>query len=299
MDLVFEGGGVLGISFLGAYKALRDSNFDIVRCAGTSAGSVIASLIMAGYGCDELIEVLENTDLKQFLKKTKLSSTFIIGKGLSLLFNKGIYNGQCVEIWIENLLNKKGIHTFKDIMIDNVSPLKIIAADITKRKLLILPDDLDQYGIGPQHFSIAKAVQMSCTIPFFYTPVKQKDSYIVDGGLLSTFPVWIFDIEEKPVRPTFGLKIKDKCSFSSNGKHNIFSYIVDLINASLNRDEMSYVRDKDSVRTIILQNDHQIKSTDFKLTRDDIKYLYQVGYESVIKFLKTWNYSDYIKRFML
>lgn len=303
VDLVFEGGGVLGISFVGSYKALTDSGYNVVRCAGTSAGSIISTLIIAGYTVQEIDDILNTTDFKQFLKKTKLGKVCLIGKGLSLFFNNGLYDSKCIETWMDDLLKKKGIHTFSDIMENNESPLKIIAADITKRKMLILPDDASLYGINPKDFSIAKAVRMSCAIPFFYTPVKiYKDkirNYVVDGGLLSSYPIWIFDIDSKPVRPTFGLKIKDECSQTSLGKKYLYAYTVDIINACINKDEMAYVRDKDFVRTIMINNDQQIKSTDFKLSKEDINYLYQMGYDSVECFLKKWNYTDYIKRFMM
>ena len=55
---------------------------------------------------------------------------------------------------------------------------------------------------------------MSMSIPFFYEPVKlvnrqtKAASYLVDGGLLSNFPVWLFDTEgTQPAWPTFGFKL--------------------------------------------------------------------------------------------
>ncbi len=303
VNLVLEGGGVLGISFVGAYQALKDNGFEVVRCAGTSAGSIISSLIIAGYKPEELTEILKQTDFKQFLKKTNLSRVFLLGKVLSLLINEGSYNSSCIESWMEKLLSDKGISTFDDIMIDNESPLKIIAADITDRKMLILPDDLTYYGYNPKDFKIAKAVRMSCTIPFFYTPVLLKKDgvthYIVDGGLLSTFPIWIFDVDTKPNRPTIGLKIKDKDSLTSLGKRSFFAYLQDLITACINMDEMTYVRRKDLVRTIIIDNKNQLKSTDFKLSDEDIDTLYDSGYQAVSQFKKRWSYVDYISRYMM
>ncbi len=302
VNLVFEGGGVLGISFVGAYEALHNNGYEVVKCAGTSAGSIIASLITANYTAKEMIETLNSTDFKQFLSNTKLSKIFLLGKPLSLIFNNGIYGSECIEKWMTSLLNKKGINTFKDIMTNGKSPLKIIVADITTRRMLILPDDLVLYGIKPEDFSIAKAVRMSCTIPYFYTPVKvkygNKVSYIVDGGLLSTYPIWVFDLEGEPKRPTFGLKIKDECSYTSLGKKNIIAFTKDIINAPINMDEMFFVRDKNLIRTIIINNNHEIKSTNFKLKKDSVKHLYKSGFDSVNEFLNKWNFSDYIKHFI-
>lgn len=302
-NLVFEGGGVLGISFVGAYEALQKKGFEVVRCAGTSAGSIISALIISGFSANEMIEVLDSINFKYFLHNTKLSKIFILGKPLSLIFNNGLYSSKCIETWIAELLKKKGIYTFNDIMINGKSPLKIIVADITKRRMLILPDDLVLYNLKPEEFSIAKAVRMSCTIPFFYTPVKLKNgnevSYIVDGGLLSTYPIWAFDLDGEPRWPTLGLKIKDECSLTSLGKTNIIAYTKDIINAPINKDEMSFVRDKNLVRTIIINNNHEIKSTNFKLDKKSVNYLYNEGVDSVNSFLSKWNYSEYIKQFII
>lgn len=303
VDLVFEGGGILGLSFVGAYHALKNRGYQIERCAGTSAGAIISALIIAGYTSEELIKLMNETDFQKILDKTKLGKTFLIGKLLSLIYYKGIYHFEALEKWIEKLLLKKGIFFFRDIMMGNQSPLKIIAADITDRKLLILPDDLKYYGLEPGDFSIARAVAMSCSIPFFFTPIKlQKEkqiNYIVDGGLFSPFPIWIFDVEGIPRYPTLGLKIKDSISYSSRGEVGIISYLKDLINATFNKDETTYLRDEDLVRTITIDFDHQNKATDFNISSERCKYLYKCGYDSTNEFLKKWNFSEYVKRYRI
>ena len=56
------------------------------------------------------------------------------------------------------------------ISINNESPLKVLASDITNKKLIILPDDLPNYEIDPMEFEISKAVVMSMSIPFYFFP---------------------------------------------------------------------------------------------------------------------------------
>ncbi|HHU55378.1 MAG TPA: patatin-like phospholipase family protein [Acholeplasmataceae bacterium] len=294
VDLVFEGGGILGIAFVGAYHALTMKGYEIDRCAGTSAGAIISSLIIAGYTSSELKVLIKETDFSQFLKKTSLSKISLIGKALSFVYNKGIYDIRAVEKWIEFLLLKKQIKTFKDIK-NNV--LKVIAADITNRKLLILPDDLKFYGINSDNFSIAKAVAMSCSIPLFFTPIIINNSFIVDGGLLSSFPIWIFDVEGMPRYPTFGIKIKDPVSLSFQGKTGIISYIKDLLYATYNKEETTFLRDEDLVRTIIIDFDNKTKATDLTISSKRIDYLYTCGYKSTIDFLSKWSFRNYIKKY--
>ena len=61
--------------------------------------------------------------------------------------------------------------------------------------MVVLPEDLPDYGIDPDRFEIARAVRMSISIPYFFEPVIVKKHVFVDGGILSNFPMWIFDRE--------------------------------------------------------------------------------------------------------
>jgi len=299
VDVVLQGGGVLGIGYVGVFKALSENGYKVERCAGTSAGSVVAALIMAGYNYEELEDILKNTDFNIFMKKTSLSKFFTIGKLLSVMADKGIYDGEVIEVWMNGLLKKKGITRFKDLMQDGKSKLKIIASDITGRKIMILPDDLKEYGVDPMEFSIAKAVRMSCSIPFYFTPVlfnnKGKANFVVDGGLLSNFPIWIFDVEGVPRWPTFGVKIKGNDSYSAKGKSDILQYLMDIISSALNYDADSYVREKDNVRTITLDFKNKISSTDFLKANEFVDYLCNNGYETTLKFIENWDFKKYIR----
>lgn len=289
VNLVFEGGGVLGIYYVGAYKALLEYGYRIRKCAGTSAGSITSSLIKAGYSPQELEDIVNNTDFGPLAKKTKLSKIPLIGKPLSVIVNKGVYDCGAIENWIGMLLQKKGVATFADVMQNGKSDLKIIAADITRSKMLVLPDDLAEYGIDPAGFSIARAASMSSSIPYFFTPVLIKTgdgvNYIVDGGLLSGFPIWIFDEDGYGV-PTLGVMIKNQQSNTSRGKTDILSYTQDIINAPINEDESNFVREKDLVRTIVLDYGGEVNGTDFGKVNKSKKAMMRSGYESTARFLE-------------
>ncbi len=291
VNLVFEGGGVLGIYYAGAYKALKEYGYTVKRCAGTSAGAIVSSLIMAGYSPDELENIIDETDFKPLVKKTKMCSMPLIGKPLSIIYNKGVYDSRIIEDWVGGLLEKKGVSTFGDVMRDGRSDLKIIAADITRSKMLVLPDDLAEYGIAPESFSIARAASMSSSIPYFFTPVMLKDgervNYIVDGGLLSGFPIWIFDEEGDP-NITLGIKIKNPETNTSRGKRDILSYTKDMISAPINEDESNFIRNKDLVRTIIIDYEGQISSTDFANINASKKAMVRSGYDSAARFLENF-----------
>mgnify|MGYP001593028119 CR=1 FL=1 len=54
MDGVFKGGGSLGAAYPGALRAMETRGIWFDRVAGTSAGSILASLIAAGFRADEI-----------------------------------------------------------------------------------------------------------------------------------------------------------------------------------------------------------------------------------------------------
>ncbi len=77
----------------------------------------------------------------------------------------------------------------------------VIASDLTKWGLLVLPRDAPKLGIdAPNDLSVTLAAGMS--IPIFFEPVMLanpktgREHLIVDGVVLSNFPVWLFDAEE-------------------------------------------------------------------------------------------------------
>ena len=89
-----------------------------------------------------------------------------------------------------------------------------------------------KYNIDPLNFSIAKAVRMSISIPFIFKPILIEDnnnsSFMVDGGLISNFPVWLFDVEGIPRWPTFGLRLKsdDEDKFYCCQRHRTFKISI-------------------------------------------------------------------------
>ncbi len=299
VDMVFEGGGVLGISFVGAIACLKKHGYSIERCAGASAGAIVAALVVAGYTEDELFKLINTLNYK-YLNKPTYVNGIKVPKLANLWFRKGLYNGNNIETWIEPLLKAKGITKFKDVMKDGKSRLKIVASDITTRNMLILPDDLIKYGIDPKEFDISKAVTMSASIPFYFTPsilkYDEKNIYIVDGGLLSNFPIWIFDVAGVPRWPTLGLKLNDGKSRTMQGMDGFINYTKDVILAPLNVNEETFIRDKDLVRTITVKVPN-IKATDFDLADKYAMEMYNNGYKAADEFLKTWNFSRYVQNY--
>ncbi|WP_163192779.1 patatin-like phospholipase family protein [Clostridium thermarum] len=299
-DAVFEGGGVKGIALAGAVTALEEAGYQWNHLAGTSAGAIAAALLAAGYTGKELSEILMKVNYVKLLKGCN-GDMFLITMIAKLLMYKGIYSTNNIETWIGKLLKAKGKEKFKDIIEKGEGKLKIIATDVTNRRMLILPDDLALFGIDPLEFSIAKAVSMSIAIPFFFTPAKiiknNQVNLMVDGGLVSNFPVWIFDVQGKPRWPTFGFRLwENSKSRHAMGKKDIISYALDVMGAMLDKNEEIYLKDKDQVRTVNIPT-LGIGTLQFDISKEQARKLYEAGYITAKKFLQQWDFEDYIKRY--
>jgi NTE family protein len=299
-DAVFEGSGVKGIGIVGAVCYMEEKGYNWQRLAGSSSGSLIAALLAVGYNGKDIKKMMLNLEYMSFMDKTRLQSIPLIGKGLGIFFEKAIYSGDELEKWIGNILKASGKTKFKDVSVNGESRLKLIASDITQRRMVILPDDLAKYDINPMEFEIAKAVRMSLSLPLYFKPFKfeyrKGVSYIVDGGILSNFPVWIFDTKGTPRWPTIGFKIIEPPSKTSSGKTDVLSYLEDTIDTVIEHNESIYIKDSDFVRTITIPSSG-IGTTDFGITKEKSLNLFDSGYKNAEKFYKTWSFERYIKAF--
>lgn len=308
-DAIFEGGGVKAFGILGALCEAERRGYTWMNVAGTSAGAVIASLIAAGYKAAEIKELVWNLDFSQFKDKDMLDRVPYIGLALSLWFENGLYEGKFLENWVREKLAAKGVHTFKDLILKEFEnnpkcryKLVIIATDVSKRKLLRLPYDIRDYNIKPDDLEVCKAVRMSATLPFFYEPYmllyfdtnKQKRvSYIIDGGVLSNFPVWIFDSDTEPPWPTFGFKVVEPDESAPSRIYNPFDLFKAILSTMMEAHDKLYELDpKSRVRTISIPS-RGVKTTDFETIHKQKNALFQSGVQAAAGFFDSWNFESF------
>lgn len=322
-DGVFEGGGVKGIGLVGAVAGMEEAGYEFENMAGTSAGAIVAALLAADYKAEEIKSELVKLDYTKFKDEGFLDKFGVIGKGLSTIFEYGIYEGNYFESWLGDLLEAKGKTTFGQIRTNYneekyMYRLQVIATDITDHKLLILPQDLKDFGRDPDQFSIAKAVRMSMSIPVFFEPVRLEDGsgkvhIIVDGGVLSNYPVWLMDDgTSSPPWPTFGFKLMEqnareiKKGDHKNPVHNPVSYLMALVGTMIGAHDNFYIsRSKgDYDRTIGIPTtinidgmEKEIKTTYFDITQEESLKLYDNGKKTAEEFLKTWDFGVWTKKY--
>src|SRR5947208_9893201 len=110
VDLVCEGGGVKGIGLAGAFSVLEEHGYKPQNVAGTSAGAITAALIAAGYSASEVKEIIFNLNFRQFEDPSWEDKLPVIGKGISILVEEGVFKGDEFLAWMRELLAGKGVH---------------------------------------------------------------------------------------------------------------------------------------------------------------------------------------------
>ena len=321
VDLVFKGGGVKGVALSGALAVLEERGFRTQNVAGTSAGAIVAVLHAAGYTAAELHEILQNLDFTQFTDKAWEDRVpGLLGQGLSIFLDQGIYEGTRFQSWVRGLLEAKGKRTFRDLVHPDFADdpryryrCQVIASDVTGRCFLVLPQDASKLGIVPDDLPIDLAVRMSMSIPIFFEPVRithgttGEEHLIVDGGMLSNFPVWLFDSEGEPEWPTFGLLLVDPApnttleghlapAPTAGGPLATVHYITSLVKTMLEAHDRMYLEAADYVRTVAIDN-LGVGTTEFTLSPERAEELYQSGRKAATAFLDAWSFSRYIEEY--
>lgn len=300
---VFEGGGVKGIALAGAVDGAMQAGISFDQVAGTSSGAIIASFIAAGYRGEEIKQLIIETPFHQFLQRAAWFDRGWLGPAIRMLVKKGLYSGQALEQWVHQKLKAKRISTFGDVQ---KNQLRIVASDISTGKLLVLPDDLADYGIDPHTFSIARAVRMSASIPYFFDPVilqersnqrvhlksiDKRSIYIVDGALLSNFPLWIFDKQPLASKlPVVGFQLVGRNDFEKRHIRGPISMLQALIDTMLSAHDERYITSQNRMRTVKIPT-LGVRSTQFDISLSKSLELYQAGQEAAKRFFEQRTYA--------
>jgi len=315
-NLIFEGGGVKGIAYVGAMRVLeqRDLLKTIQRVSGTSAGAINALIYALGYDVISQRQIIDSVDFKKFMDDS--FGTIRDIRRLAKAF--GWYRGDFFQTWIGDLIKGKLGNeeaTFKDLK------------DAGKPDLYMTGTNLStgyaEFFSAERHpdMPLAAAVRISMSIPLFFAAVHYgpRSDVFVDGGVMRNYPIKLFDrmryIDteneayaarttgyynkentifslEKPGhspyvynRQTLGLRLDSQdeiALFRYNepvkGKaiKNFTDYAKALLGAMLSVQENQHLHGDDWQRTIYI-NTLGVKATDFSLTDETKKALIKEG----------------------
>ncbi len=314
-DLVLEGGGVKGIALVGAISLLEERGYRFNRVAGTSAGSIVGSLVAAGMPTTDMVEVMRSLDYRRFQDKGR-EDRLPGGRLYSLFTQHGIYEGAYLRAWLSEILATYGVRTFADLLYDDPGAalpeaqryrLVVMASDVSTGRLRRLPWDYPVFGLAPDQTPVVDAVRASMSIPFFFEPVKlrsritDEEIWMVDGGMLSNFPVEVFDRSHgnPPRWPTFGIKLSARRGSQAVRFHLDSTYDLarSMVATMTSFHDQMHVDDPGVLARTIFIDTFGVKSTDFGLSRSTADRLFENGRTAAEAFLSTWDFDAYVARF--
>ncbi len=313
-DVVLEGGGVKGIALVGAISVLEERGYRLQKVAGTSAGSIVGALVAAGTPAARLQEMMRGVDYRRFQDPPLLGRLLLPGKVAQVLLRKGWCRGDYLRSWIGDMLAERDVRTFADLRLTDAGAdaalrdpdrgfrFVAMASDLTQGELVRLPWAYrPRFGMEPDEMSVADAVRASMAIPYFFIPARCPDkrnggrAWLVDGGMLSNFPVDVFDrTDGRPPRwPTFGIKLSASGAPAVNQVHGVVSLSKAMLSTMTGFYDRLHFNQPDVLSRTIFIDTSGVRATDFRLTDATAERLYESGRSAAERFLETWHFEEY------
>ncbi len=188
LGLSLSGGGIKGISHIGAIKALEEENIKFDYISGTSSGSIVATLYACGYKTDEILYIFKKyvneINYIDFENVKRFFKNIFTGKGIVI---DGLNSGMKIRKIVNEVCNEKGVYNINQIKM----PLIIPAVNIVTKELYVFSNNIVDSNNEIKYINnidIGTAVQASCSYPGVFTPCKYKDEMLVDGGIAENLP---------------------------------------------------------------------------------------------------------------
>lgn len=268
-NLVLSGGGPKGISHIGALKSLEKHGIlkNIKAIASASIGGVIASLFCIGYSPDELYSFIDMFDTSKFncFDPSHLFKTF------------GLDDGNRFEMIIGKLFEAKKVSkdiTFKELY--KLSGIKLIMSTVCL-------NDKQTYYLSYLNYpdmKVVTGIRMTTSIPLIFCPVSYQGKLFIDGGCNDNYPMHLFHDE---LNATIGVYLRGKSVYKKN-IISIEDFLFCLIK-SFNEGVMCNLIKGYEKRTVVI-NGPAIELTDFCVSQELKKELFNCGVSSMEKFLK-------------
>lgn len=297
-NLVFEGGGVKGIAYVGAIAVLEKTGMlaDIRRVAGTSAGAIAACLLALGADAATTRRIVTSTPFASF----EDSDFGVVRDTWRLIHRYGWYKGDAFAEWLKKQvtalsgnpeLDFKTLADWAEKEPGTYRQLYVTGTDISAQRAKIFSADTTP------DMPLWKAVRISMSLPLVFASVKREGDVWVDGGLTWNYPIDLFDqpryMQGQSAasenghynRATLGLRVDSRVEITSEQKHfgppavkidDFVAYAKALVGFMIDAANHAHLEPRDWHRTVFIDA-HGISTTDFDLTTQQISMLVESG----------------------
>lgn len=189
VGLALAGGGVRGASHLGIVKALYEEKIYPEIFTGTSAGSIVASMLAFGYSPDRALKEFESISSNMI----DIAYGYLLKHTFSPTHVEGFVYGDVLQHKLESLFREQSlskVHT----------PIGIVTTDIDKGKQVIFSNmkaeqtdqskinDIDYLWLSDDKYLLSDVVRASSSMPPVFIPKMIDGMKLVDGGVTNNLP---------------------------------------------------------------------------------------------------------------
>lgn len=213
--VALSGSGFKFPAHVGALMAIADTGFTPIEYAGTSGGSIIATLAACGMPLDVMRKMTLTRDWSDMLSFSPWSA----------ITDMGYCSGSALLDWITKKTSGK---TFADLDVE----LTVVASDVSTEKPFIFSKE------NTPATKVALAARASASIPFVYSAVNFQNALLMDGGCVNNIPVDKLTVDDVP---RMGVQLISNCTPLAGGVHSIFDIAPRVIDMMLSANENAHV----------------------------------------------------------
>jgi predicted acylesterase/phospholipase RssA len=275
--LVLSGGGIRGMTYYGALKALDELGIleNIHTFAVASVGILIAGMYLIGYSTKEMEEFLYLFDFKKLSRFESINDI----SPQSFITEFGVDDGENLIKIMHKLLKAKGVK-------ENITLLELY--QLNKKKLIATAACLNS-GEGEYisyenypNLKFTDIIRMTTCVPFFYTPVKLNDKFYVDGGTVDNYPINLF---RENIDEVIGIYAYTKHEYSDI--KNLKDFLLSVFQTFWDGTVTTSIKGFEKNSIIIYTK--QDNFLDFDINMEKKQEIFKLGYNQVINFFKKNN----------
>jgi len=288
--LVISGGGPTFIQMLGAIQHFEQNNIivlnDVTTIYGTSAGAIVGIMISLKYDWTTLYEYIVKRPWHEVFEINIKCIINAFAKG-----EKGLFNLNIIEKCFKPLFDAKNISlniTLNDFYKITKIEQHFFTFDINDFKI----EDIS-YKTHPD-LTLLLVLQMTCAIPFLFTPVCINNKCYIDGGFVCNYPIK-YCIENNNCNPNEILGFKNKYKTADNDNiindtSTLFEFILNFILKIINSiSENTTINNNNQYQEFICDTKELLSYESLKNafnSENERKILYQNGIDNAEQYIK-------------
>ena len=271
LGIALAGGGLKGISYIGALQALNEIGIKPDYLSGTSSGSIFAIFYAMGFTPEEMkpraeqyYKMLTSLDKKPIIKAGVTYATTGIAK------IEGIIPGERISNLVEELALEKGFENMNQIdmnfaicTVDTISTNECI---FLSKECKTKDDNVEYIYNAP----VGLATRASMSFPAIFTPCNYEKYNFIDGGTKDNLPVKILKNMGAEKTLALSFKIDDY-----KPKEDIFAILLRAVDIFSLED----VRNAQKIADLSIEIDAEGTGL---LEISDFDKLIKIGYDTIM-----------------